>query len=219
MPYRLWRHVCEGREVSTGSPDCHVCGAHGVFAGWRLSMYEAMRLYRYVYELEPVGPHRRRADRLLTPMRTRCIRCRGEGLLTIDVTAWSTCPSCEGTGGIWNRSTEEIAAVRRKVLAPQPPRRPGYSSHGLRFTDVEGAFAAAEQLLGTSWHLKGRGHCRRASLNAHYSSHALKGAARSWTRVRPHQALTWKRLMPVALIEKAAELLGVPARLLMAREY
>src|SRR5439155_5603207 len=45
-------------------------------------------------------------------------------------------------------------------------RRKGYSSHGLRFADVQRAFAEAEQLLGTEWPLKGRGHCLRVSLDA-----------------------------------------------------
>ena len=148
MPYRLWRHVCQRPEVATASPDCQICGAHGVFAGWRLSTAEADRLYRYVYELPPTGPHRSLADRLLTPMRTPCIRCRGEGVLTVDVSSWSACPTCEGTGEIWNRSVEEVEAVRRQVLA-----------------------------------------------------------------------VSWKRVLPVPIIEKAAEILGVEARLLMAREY
>ena len=237
MPYRLWRHVCQGSEALSGSPDCHVCGVHGVFAGWRLSMYEAMSVYRYVYELEPIGPHRPLADRLLTPLRTPCVRCHGHGILTLDLNSWCACPTCEGTGGIWNRSIEEVEAVRRQVLAslptpqpapPRPPqprrrsarsRRTGYSSHGLSFAEVERAFAEAERLLGTEWQIKGRGHCRRATLDPRYSSHAIRGAARSWGRVRPHQALTWKRLLPVQIIEKAAEILGVETRLLMAKEY
>lgn len=223
-----------------GTPACAACGDVGVFDGWSLSMWEAMAVYRYVYDLNPMGPHRPFADRLFAGMRDTCTRCMGRTVLTFDDgQAWSTCPACEGTGGIWNCSVEDVAAARQAVLTrwpgaamttpaapaaqpglPSPSRRrKGYSTHGLRFADVVRAFALAERILGATWQLKGRGHCRRASLNALYSSHALKGAARSWTRVRPHQALNWKRLMPVAIIEKAAELLGVPAALLMAREY
>ena len=237
MPYRLWRHVCEGKELLTGSPDCHLCGTHGEFMGWRRGMWEAVAVYQYVYDLPPMGPHRPLADRLLSPLRTLCIRCHGHGILTLDLNSWCACPTCEGTGGIWNRSMEEVETVRRQVLAsmptpqPAPPRprqprprsarsrRPGYSSHGLRFADVERAFAEAERLLGAEWQIKGRGHCRRATLDPRYSRHAIRGAARSWGRVRPHQALTWKRLLPVPIIEKAAEILGVEAQLLMSREY
>jgi hypothetical protein len=237
MPYRIWRHFCQGRDVLIPSPDCSVCGAHGAFEGWRLSVREAASLYRYVYALEPCSSHRPLADRLLAPMRTPCVRCQGNAVLTIDVKTWGACPTCEGTGGVWNRPVEEVEAVRREILAtplaprpaptPQrdPPRetprlrRRGHSSHGLRFAEVERAFAEAERLLGTQWQLKGRGHCRRATLDARYSSYAITGAARSWGRVRPHQAVSWKRLLPVAIIEKASEILGVAPSLLMCREY
>jgi hypothetical protein len=236
MPYRLWRHVCHGREIATGSPDCQICGTHGVFAGWRLSMWEAARVYRYVYELEPVGPHRPLADRLLAPLRTPCIRCHGEGVLAIDEGTWCACATCEGTGGIWNRSPEDVDAARRQVLtasaAPtsvrlpekKPARTPrrrrtGFSSHGLRFSDVERAFAEAERLLGGDWKLRGRGHCRRATLDPRYSSHARKGAARSSAEVFIIGGPRRKRVMPLAIIEKAAELLGVTPGVFVCREY
>lgn len=35
----------------------------------------------------------------------------------------------------------------------------------------------------------------------------------------PHGSLDRKRLLPLAIIEKAAEIFGVEARLLMSREY
>jgi hypothetical protein len=248
MPHPTWRHECKTGEVVQGTRDCSACGSIAHFDGWRLSMWEAMAVYRYVFDLNPIGPHRPFADQVFTGMRSPCIRCRGRTVLTRgNGTAWCSCPDCEGTGGIWNCSTDAVEAARRDVLARWPgaelttrstngdarvapsPGRPkprrtrrrskGCSTHGLRFADVVRAFALAERILGAEWQLKGRGHCRRASLKALYSSHALKGAARSWTRVRPHQALTWKRLMPVAIIEKAAQLLGVPAPLLISREY
>src|SRR5512146_1618637 len=214
--------------ITKGNPSCPT--------GCR-AMWEAVAIYQYVYDLPPMGPHRPLADRLLWPLRTLCVRCHGHGILTLDLNSWCACPSCEGTGGIWNRSMEEGEAVRRQVLAsspasqPAPPRlrqprrrsarsrRTGYSSHGLSFADVERAFAEAERMLGTEWQLKGRGHCRRATLDPRYSSHAARGAARSWAHVTPHEAMSPKRLLPVAIIEKAAEILGVEARLLMSREY
>src|SRR5512146_2509432 len=169
MPYRLWRHVCQGKEVLTGSPDCAACGANGVFDSWRLSAIEAACVYRYVYEFEPLGPHRPLVDRFLAPLRTPCVRCGGLAVLTIDIGTWSACPTCEGTGGVWSRSMEEVETVRRQILAQvttprtaqlpgrkrssrraQPRRQKGYSSHGLSFADVERAFAEAERILGTS---------------------------------------------------------------------
>lgn len=242
MPHLSWRHVCKHGEVVQGSPECAACGNTGHFNGWLLSMWEAMAVYGYVYGLNPIGPHRPFADRLFAEMRDRCVRCGGRTVLTVgDGSRWSRCPTCEGTGGVWNRPVEEVEAARQQVVArwpsaameerprPRPrravartearPRPKGYSSHGLRFSDVERAFAEAERLLGTNWQLKGRGHCCRASLDPRYANHALRGAARSWGLVRPHHTLGWKRLLPLAIIEKAAEVLGVPARLLMSREF
>jgi hypothetical protein len=238
MPYRMWGHFCQGREVLIPSPDCSVCGAHGAFYAWRLSVREAASRYRYVYELEPSGPHRPLADRLLAPMRTSCVRCSGHAVLTIDVGAWTACPTCEGTGGIWNRPPQEVEAVRRRILTavvpakpvrpPEPnkpsrsrrrSRRTGYSSHGLSFADVERAFAEAEQVLGTDWKLKGRGHCRRATLDPRYSCHARKGAGRSSAEVFIVGGPRRKRVMSLAIIERAAEILGVAPTLLVCREY
>jgi hypothetical protein len=112
MPQPFWRHVCEGGEVLLSTPECHTCGAEGVFDGWRLAMWEAMAVYRYVYRLNPMGAHRPLADRLFAGMRDPCVRCGGRAVLTLgDGSAWSTCATCEGTGGVWNRPFEEVDAV------------------------------------------------------------------------------------------------------------
>ncbi len=120
MPNRLWRHVCGRGEVVEGSPRCGRCGAPGVFDGWRLSMWEAARVYHYVYDLNPMGPHRPLADRLFAPMRERCVRCGGRRILTVDEETWRDCPTCEGTGGVWSRPVDEVDAVRRRVVARWP---------------------------------------------------------------------------------------------------
>ena len=282
MPHPYWHHVCYGlREVLRASPECGRCRRRGAFIGWRLGWWETLRVYHYVYGLNPIGPHRELADRLFAGMRNPCIRCGGRAVLTLgDGSAWRPCPDCEGTGGVWNRPFAEIDAAWRRVVArwPSPvtrepamradtpadahggavrdrvprgeagsqtgndlgreakahptvrgenatprrspiPRRKGYSSHGLRFADVQRAFAEAEGLLGTEWQLKGRGHGRRVSLDARYSTHAVKGATRSWTWVTPHGSMSPRRLMPLAIVKRAAKILGVPARLLISREF
>ena len=281
MPQPYWHHVCYGlREVLRTSSECARCRRRGAFVGWRLAWWEALRVYHYVYGLNPIGPHRELADRLFAGMRNPCIRCGGRAVLTLgDGSAWRPCPECEGTGGIWNRPFAEIDAAWRQVVARWPSpvtrepamrantptgarsgavhdrvprseagsqainergrearadptvraehtaprrsaifRRKGYSRHGLRFVDVQLAFAEAEQLLGTNWQLKGRGHCRRVSLDARYSGHAAKGAARSWAWVSVGGSMSPRRLVPLAIAMRAAKILGVPARLLIARE-
>ena len=120
MPNRFWRHICGGREATEGSPRCATCGAHGAFAGWQLSMWEHAARYSYVYGLNPFGPHRPLADRVLAPMRQRCSRCGGRAIVTLDKETWIDCPACEGTGGVWNRPFEEVDAVWRRVVAEWP---------------------------------------------------------------------------------------------------
>ena len=91
-----------------------------MFDGWRLSMWEAARVYHYVYGLNPLGPHRPLANSLFAGMRDRCVRCGGRRILTLDGETWRDCPACEGTGGVWNGSFEEVDAVRRRVVARWP---------------------------------------------------------------------------------------------------
>ncbi|HYT84586.1 MAG TPA: hypothetical protein VEK86_14085 [Gemmatimonadales bacterium] len=250
------------------SPECHACGSRGTFEGWRLGIWEAMRLYYHGFGLNPIGPHRPLADQVFAPMRSPCVRCGGRAVLSRDGGAWSRCPACEGTGGVWNRPFHEVDAAWRRVVAQWPDagvpwvdlraparrsarrrgarnaaqdaissdgvpraagmessrpsafyRRRGYSAHGLKFADVQRAFAEAEQLLGTEWRRKGRGHCRRVSLDARYSTHAAKGAERSWAWVSVGGSLSPRRLLPLAIVRQAAKILGVPARVLVAREF
>lgn len=63
---------------------------------------------------------------------------------------------------------------QRRVRRPSAWRRKGVSSHGIRFEEVELAFAEAERVLGTEWRLKGRGHCRRVTLDRRYSTYARR---------------------------------------------
>ena len=84
MPNRIWRHVCGDQEVREGARECYACGAEGAFDGWYLSMWEAARVYHYVYGLNPFGPHRPHADLVLGSMRETCTRCGGRAVLTVD---------------------------------------------------------------------------------------------------------------------------------------
>ncbi len=108
---------------------------------------------------------------------------------------------------------------------PRPTRRrrgrskPGHSAHGIRLIDVQRAFAEAEKVLGTKWQLKGRGHCRRASLDARYSKYAVSGAKHSWALVRTPKSRWPRRLFALAIVTKAAEILDVPAHLFICREW
>ena len=148
MPNQLWRHVCGGRESVEGSPECYTCGVRGVFDGWHLSMWEAARVYRYVYGLNPSGPHRRFADELLSPMRDPCVRCSGRVVLTIDEGTWCDCPTCEGTGGVWNRAFDEVDAAWRRVVARWPGAVVGGSAGPVEARPVSPCHAFREIEVG-----------------------------------------------------------------------
>ena len=120
MPDRMWRHDCCGSAVRSESPECDTCGLPGTFDGWRLNLWEAARVYHYVYGFHPFGPHRPDADGTLTPLRDTCVRCDGRAILTIDVERWAECPMCEGTGGVWNRPFAEVDAVWAQVAERWP---------------------------------------------------------------------------------------------------
>jgi len=126
----------------------------------------------------------------------------------------------------------ERPAEQRKVEFPSPQgdklgdarrpnawRRKGVSSHGIRFDEVERAFAEAERVPGTQWRLRGRGHCRRVALDRRYSRHARRGAPRSWAAVTPRGSGSKRCLMPLAIVTRAARLVGVPARLFISQEF
>lgn len=121
MPIKMWRH--DGGSLS--SRDCDQsqdgCRERNVCVGWHFGMHENMARYQYSYGLKPIGPHRRMADLVLTPLRRPCVRCEGRGILDLDGGAsWSACPACEGTGGIWSVSEAEFAAVRGSILNAHP---------------------------------------------------------------------------------------------------
>jgi len=115
-----------------------------------------------------------------------------------------------GDGGVDTEPSLE------RVKPPRPPR--GQSGHGLRFADVVAAFQQAERELGTNSRLSGRGHCRRVTLDARYSR-VLRPAIRSCAWVSPHSAPSSRILFPLALAQRAAEILRVDPTLLIGQEY
>lgn len=145
MPSRMWHHSCCGSDFVCGWPQCDKCGRQGAFDGWHLSMWESARVYHYVYGLNPFGPHRAYADAALAPMRETCLRCGGRTILTIDVETWCDCPTCEATGGVWNRPFAEVDAVWRDVLARWPGAfLPWRDARARRASTVAAASASAQ---------------------------------------------------------------------------
>jgi hypothetical protein len=47
-------------------------------------------------------------------------RCGGRAVLTLDEKTWRACLTCEGTGGVWNRPSDEVDAVWRQIVARWP---------------------------------------------------------------------------------------------------
>lgn len=105
---------------------------------------------------------------------------------------------------------------KRRQSARERPK--GYSVHGLLLKDVQRAFVEAEKKLGITWPIKGRGHCRRATLGVAYAR-TVQRVTSSWVRMTPQFTGSRRNLFPLAIIEEAARILGVPFWILMGREY
>ena len=121
MPHAMWRHsCCPAGTGSSNVPACSACGQPGAFDGWRLSMYEMMARYQYVFGVKPLGPHRGLTDQLLGPMRQQCANCAGAGICTLSVDAWRACPACEGTGGVWTGTPLQHDAAYAEILRNFP---------------------------------------------------------------------------------------------------
>jgi hypothetical protein len=240
MPERIWAYECCA--VRAGATSCPTCGRPGEFAGWGLTVPEAMERYRRAFGFEPIGPHLQLVEQHLASLRSRCVWCGGVGVVG-DVYEWRQCPHCEGGGAVWNAPEERIRASYQRiasahpgavsgsppyVLVPDRPpersrdqrRRPpkGFSIHGLRLADVRAAFVEAERRLGTGWRVKWRGHCRRATLRASYAR-AVHTVARSWAVVTPRGCGSSRCVYPLPIIHEAARILGVTPWVLIGTEH
>ena len=289
MPISLWLHECVDGHTVSKIRDCPDCSERAEFVGLAFEVHQSMAVYQYVYGLKPVGMHRLLAERLFAGMRDRCARCSGGGVIgDAPRSRWRVCPQCEGTGGFWNRSPDEIDAVRRRIIKEYPdaearwaptdfaspwlrfsmnknevverrrigrpskadsekttiatwrmptrdvcgwrdkmpmrtiiPRTErGHTNRGICLADVGPAFAAAKRSFGRrkKWKLKGQGHCRRVTLAPRCARPAMK-AVRCWQVVTPEFCGHRRNLFPLELVEKAAEILGVPLVAIISNEY
>lgn len=73
---------------------------------------------------------------------------------------------------------------------------------------VEDAFRQAENELGSTWKLKGAGHCPRVTLKGPYSGPAARGAKHSWDNVVLNSFHS-TRVFPLELAARAAAILHV----------
>jgi hypothetical protein len=117
MPERIWSFTCCNTR-STGTC-CPSCGSTGDFAGWGLTVEEALEKFQRTYGLTPVGPHVRWATWNLSAMRAQCDRCHGAGVEG-DVYDWRECPACEGGGGVWSGPEEAIREAYLNLLEEFP---------------------------------------------------------------------------------------------------
>lgn len=114
------------------------------------------------------------------------------------------------------RAISPAGGSSRRPRRRRPPK--GYSVHGLRMDAVRAAFVEAERRLGIDWKVKGRGHCRRASLHLSYAR-AVHGVAKSGDSLVPPRRMSSLVVYPVPIIEEAARILGVSPRVLTGTEY
>jgi hypothetical protein len=243
MPRRVWRFPCctPALEVA-GSARCPRCNRPGTFIRWKPAAQEESRRYEQAFALRAEGPHRAVADRTLAPHRQRCARCVGTGLIG-ERSGFRECPSCEGGGGIWAAPEAVLAEAYRSVVASFPDMAvAGALSPAIPFPvggvagaprvvtapvdparrrlpreEFRSAFLQAEAELGTEWELKGRGHVPRATIRGPYSH--VTEVTSCWQCFNPSRSHGHRFVFPLAVIERAAAILGVPAERIISRKY
>jgi hypothetical protein len=114
-------------------------------------------------------------------------------------------------------ATVAPASQSLRIRRLRRPRRP-VPRPLLKREAVVKAFRKAERLLGHDWPVKGRGHCRRATIRNPYDRD-VRPVTRSWKYFSPHDALGRRHVFPMAVIEVAAKILGVALERIMLREY
>lgn len=129
MPFRMF-HPCpvhpdaapyHGRPRDFGVPHCPICRAPQAFDCWGPRLLEMQAAHEYAYGLrDSKGPWNLMVRQLLDPRRESCRTCEGRGILTQDLDHWRQCPSCEGTGGHWTCSLEEVEALRKQIVERYP---------------------------------------------------------------------------------------------------
>jgi hypothetical protein len=119
MPNRSWKYRCCLRCGS--APVCPDHGGEGIFVGWWPSDSERAVQFVRVYGLAPRGEALALAPELLGTLRRTCLACRGSGWLGEEGDdAPNLCPGCDGLGGFWTVSMEEVASARDQILRVQP---------------------------------------------------------------------------------------------------
>ncbi len=112
MPHRTWKHKCcsvaRQRKAITGERRCFHCGELGEFAGWGLSMVEAMGRYQRVTGMKAMGPGRLKIDVTIRS----CAACGGSGYANNPYRK-EKCKECDGEGQ-WLDCDEETKAWIRK---------------------------------------------------------------------------------------------------------
>ena len=120
LPQPRWRHpCCDATGVSNRLMHCSKCGKRGEYAGRNFHMHVLMGRFRETYGVMPTGPHRRLADALLFPLRTKCKACEGVGYVGDEYTC-RRCRVCDGSGGHWTGTNQEIRAAYQHLLTIHP---------------------------------------------------------------------------------------------------
>ena len=113
MPHPTWKHRCcavaRERKAITGRRDCFNCGELGEFAGWGLSMVEAMGRFQRVTGMKAMGPGRLKID---VTIRT-CGTCGGSGYAGTQYRK-EKCNDCDGEGQWLDCDAETKEWIRKR---------------------------------------------------------------------------------------------------------
>ena len=129
MPHIMWVHNCEkghNSNIGLGVEVCPECGQRGQYDGWHFSVVESMCAYHQRTGLQPFGPHRALADKLLRPHMKACEQCKGVGVIDIEHgKSFQDCPGCHGAQYLFDGTEEELEAIRQEIYIAFPEVKPG----------------------------------------------------------------------------------------------
>jgi hypothetical protein len=98
-----------------------------------------------MYGLKPIGPHRPLADELFEGTTRPCETCQGKGLIDVALDeGYRTCSVCSSLGYMFTRSTDEISAIRQRVLEEFPE-----AGVDVQIGDLASTFPALDLKTGT----------------------------------------------------------------------
>ena len=141
MPNRYYEHGCDcsSETASSHHSRCRGCGAPGRFVGWQRTAHN-----HWGHVARDLGVHPLRSkpgfDEILG-LRVRCRACSGPGYRP-DESRAEFCLVCEGSGGFWHASEEQLGEAYARLDQEAPDARAPNCPLGFPLVELAAAFGS-----------------------------------------------------------------------------